>query len=242
MFAWSLSSRYAIRVWQPSLIQEPENQFNRPTDWDDGGTKGNKFVQGVIITADSFGAAKTFQLQSSDDLSLHALNEIPATFPKQTTIAFSCVTPFVSHSVRVLVTDSVAWRVWDSHIVFEPWPEQTTNWQCELTSLGLTGWGHIRELNIAYASATPLTVVLSFDAWPSITLTLSSSGGALVQAKIKVTVPVNKFKLMSLRVFSTGPFYLFENDLEVKCKQWGSTEAFSILKIVGGPSGIGAKV
>jgi hypothetical protein len=243
-FTWPMngSPKPILRVWQPSLIPMPEQVFDRPSDWDDGGTPGAKFIQGVVVEADSFNLPKTFQLQSSDDLSLHALNEMPATFPKQTTIAFSCVTPFVSHSVRIFATDGVAWRVWKNNLVFEPWPEQTTNWQTEQVSLGITGWAHAREFNLAYASATPITVMITFDAWPTITFTLPSSGGALVQAKTKNTLPPNKFKLIGVRIFSTAPFYLFEQDLELKVKQWGSTGPYSVIKIAGGPSKSGAKV
>lgn len=241
-FTWAISNRLILYVWQPSLISMPENQFNRPTDWDDGGNAGAKFIQGIIVEADSFNSAKTFQLQSADDLSLHPLNEMPAIFPKQTTKAFSCLTPFIAHSVRIVATDGIPWRMWHSNLVFEPWPEQTTNWQTEQTSFGLAGWLHSREMNIAYASANPITVVLVFDAWPTITLQLPSSGGPLVQAKVKQTLPANKFKLVSVRVFSSGPFFLFEQDLEFKVKQWGSTGPFNVLKVLGGPSKTGAAV
>lgn len=241
-FTWSVQNRLALRIWEPSLIPMPEQQYNRPTDWDDGGTPGNKFIQGITVEADSFNSAKTFQLQSADDLSLHALNEMPATFPKQTIKSFSCVTPFLAHSARIVSTDQVAWRVWKSSITFEPWPSQATNWQAEQVSFGMTGWLHAREMNIAYASANPITVVLVPDNGPTVTLTLPSSGGAVIQAKTKLTLPPMKFKLLSVQVVSTAPFYLFEGDLELKIKQWGTNEPYQVLKVVGGPSKTGAQV
>lgn len=241
-FTWGIGNNLVLRKWQPSLIEMPEEQFNRPSDWDDGGNPGAKFIQGIIIEADSFANPKTFQLQSADDLSLHALNEVPATFPKQTTIAFSCVTPFISHTVRVVATDDVAWRVWKSNLVFQPWPEETTNWQGEQTSLGMKGWLHSREMNIGYASANPITIVLTFDSWPSITLTLPSSGGALVKAKTKLTLPANKFKLVAPQVSSSAPFFLFKEDLEFKVKEWGSTDPYRIEKFLGGATREGADV
>jgi hypothetical protein len=242
MFAWGLSSGYAVRVWQPSLIAMPEQIYNRPTDWIDGGNPGNKFIQGVTVEADSFNLPKTFQLQSADDLSLHSLNEMPATFAKQTIKSFSCVTPFLAHSVRLFATDAVAWRTWGTKLIFQPWPEQVMNWQTEQTSFGITGWLHAREMNIAYASATPLTVVLVPDVGPSVTLTLASSGGSLVQAKTKQTLPAMKFKLLSIQITSTAPFYLFDGDLEFKIKPWGSTDPYSVLKVIGGQSRTGAEV
>lgn len=241
IFSWSVSNRAVLWVWQPSLIPMPENQFNRPSDWIDGGHPGNKFIQGIIVEADTFNLPKTFQLQSADDLSLHTLNEMPAVFPKQTIKAFSCQTPFLAHSVRIQSTDGVAWRVWGPRVIFQPWPEQVVNWQSEQTSFGMTGWLHAREMNIAYAAVNPITIVLTFDAWPLIQLSLPATG-ATVQAKTKLTLPPNKFKLCAVQVSSSAPFYLFEGDLEFKVKQWGSTGAFNVLKVVGGPSKTGAIV
>lgn len=242
MFAWGLTSHYAIRVWQPSEIPMPENQFNRPSDWNDAGSPGNKFIQGITIEADSFNLPKVFQLQSADDLSLHALNEMPTTFPKQTIKTFSCVTPFLAHSIRVFATDGVAWRMWDSTPIFQPWPSQVMNWQSEQTSFGMTGWLHAREFNVAYASSQPITINLVPDTGPTVTLTLPSSGGPLIQSKTKQTLPAMKFKLLSVQVVSTAPFYLFETDLEFKIKAWGSTDPYQVLKVVGGPSRPGAAV
>jgi hypothetical protein len=239
IFSWSMSCRPTLRIWQPSLLPMPENVYQRPSDWDDGGHEGAKFIQGIIIEADSFNLPKTFALQSDADLSLHSLLETPATFNKQSIQAFSCV-PFVCHQCRVISTDNVAWRVWSSKLIFQPWPELTINWQTEMTSLGLTGWGHVRQMNIAHVSTTDLTLTLTFDAWPTITLTIPNSGG--LQAKAKVTLPANKFKLIGLKITSTAAFRLFEGDIELKVKQWGSTESYQVLKPFGGPSRTGAIV
>jgi hypothetical protein len=241
-FSWALSNHIALRLWQPSIIPMPENQYNRPTDWIDGGTSGNKFIQGITVEADSFNLQKTFQLQSGDDLSLHSLNEMPATFPKQTIKTFSCVVPFLAHNVRLFSVDSVAWRVWTNDLIFEPWPSQVTNWQSEMTSFGMTGWLHARELNVAYAAAQAITVNLVPDTGPTVTLTLPSTGGATIQNKTKLTLPPMKFKLLSVQVVSTAPFYLFETDLEFKIKPWGSTDPYQVLKVVGGLTRPGAKV
>jgi hypothetical protein len=240
-FAWPIQSHLVLFVWQPSLIAQPETANNRPSDWIDGGTQGNKFIQGCVITADTGGAAKTYQLQSSDDLSVHPLNEMPAVFPKQTTKAFSCVQPFIAHSARVISTDGVSSKLYNTTLVAKPWPEQTMLWASEQTSFGMTGWIHSRECNIAYAGG-PVTVTLIPDVGQPYTVTLPSSGGPLVQTKQKVTVPAMKFKLLSVQVFSPTPFYLFQNDMELKVKQWGWAGPYQVLKVVGGPSDTGALV
>ena len=96
------------------------------------------------------------------------------------------------------------------------------------SSLGLVGWGHLREMNLAHISTTDLTVVLTFDQWPTITLTVPNSGGA--QVKTKVTIPANKFKLIDCYVSSSSPFKMFGSDCEAKIGQWGRSEGYAVLK------------
>ena len=238
-FSWPLPSGNVLYEWQPSLIPMPEGVYNRPGDWDNGGTPGAKFIQGVIVDADSFNVPKTFALQASDDLALHALLECPATFQKRTEIAFSCV-PFIAHSARLVSTDAIEWRVWGSRLMFQPYPELTKNWTTEMTSLGLVGWGHLRELNIPYVSTGNVDLVITFDAWPPIAVTIPNSAG--VMQKMKLTMPANKFKLTQFSTTSTEGHRIFAGDVEVKLGEWGRTDSYRVLKPFGGPSGPGAEV
>ncbi len=239
IFQWPAQSGTILYVWQPSIIAMPEGIYGRATDWLDSG--GAKFIQGVIIEADSFDVPKTFMLQDADTLALHALNEVPANFNQQSVKAFSCVTPFVAHSARVVSSDGVEWRVWSTKLVYQPWPELCFNWQTEMTSLGMIGWGHVREMNVPYVSTSGVTLVLTFDAWPTITIPLPSTGG--LQAKRKVTLPANKFKLIALQTISGDPGHrIFADDLQLKIKAWGSTESYQVLRPFGGPSRTGATV
>lgn len=96
------------------------------------------------------------------------------------------------------------------------------------SSLGMVGWGHLREMNLAHISTTDLTVVLTFDQWPTITLTVPNSGGN--QIKTKVTVPANKFKLIDCYVFSSQPFKMFGSDVVFKIGAWGRSEGYAPLK------------
>jgi hypothetical protein len=239
LFTWPLTTPNVLRRWQPSLIPMPEGIYDRVSDWMDGGSPGAKFIQGIIIEADSFGLGKTFKLQASDDLSQHVMLECPAVFTEQTGKAFSCV-PFVAHSARIVSADGIEWRMWKSALVFQPYPELTLNWTPPETALGLIGWGHLREMNIAHISTANLTLKLLFDAWPTITLTIPSSGG--VMQKLKITLPPNKFKLVQPSIVSTQPFRLFAPEIEVKLGQWGRSGGYRVLKPFGGPNKAGAIV
>lgn len=239
IFEWPVALHDVLYVWQPSIIPMPETIYGRASDWDDGGYTGDKFIQGITIEADSFGVAKMFQLQSSDDLTVHTLNEVPTTFVKQTLKSFSC-NPFISHSVRIVSSDGIKWRVWGSKLVFEPLPSACKQWQTELVSLGMIGWAHAREMNIPHISTADLNLLLTFDTGITMALTIPNSGGK--QIKTKVTLVANKFKLVGLRLLSTAPFRLFESDLEMKVKPWGSGESYQVLRPFGGPSSPGATV
>ncbi len=238
--SWPTGAKNVLDLWQPDFISLPEATQDQPTDWDDGGYHGMKFVQGMILEADTFNVAKVVTVERSDDLSVFTPNESPITYNGQSTKPLTFSPPFLAHSMRIVTTDGVPWRKWGVQWVYQPFPEETVEWQSEFTSHGMPGWQHIREMNIAYQSTTTLTLTLSFDQWPQITLTVPSSGG--VQTKWKTPIPANKYKLISYGLTSTEPFYLFEGQCEAKVKPWGSTGPYSIITPFGGPEKLGAEV
>jgi hypothetical protein len=189
-----------VELWQPNWVNLPELVQDQPTDWDDGGTAGLKFVQGVIIEADSLNVSKAFQIQSSDDLSVHTPLEAPATWNGQSTISFSFATPFLTHAMRVISTDGISWRRWKVSYVFIPYPESNNNWQTEKISFGLKGWGHIPWVNLCHQSSTDLALTLTPDNGPPVTVTVPNSGS--VQKKTLAILPANKFKVASLDVLA----------------------------------------
>lgn len=107
---------------------------------------------------------------------------------------------------------------------------QRMSFHCLMKSLGLKGWGHIREMNIAHQSTADLTLLLTFDQWPDITLTVPNSNGS--EIKQKVIIPPNKFKLVEVFISSPQPFKLWGSDLEMKLKSWGETGPYRIVKPV----------
>ena len=101
-----------------------------------------------------------------------------------------------------------------------------------INALGLTGWGHIRELNIAHNATAPLTLLLQFDQWPDITLTIPSASGDTV--KVKVVLPPNKFKMVEGWLSSSQPFMLWAESCECKLGQWGRADGYRVLKPFSG--------
>lgn len=246
-FSWPISAGTILYVWQPSVIQFPENTYNRATDWMECGPGGAAaFVQGILIEADTFNAAKVFQLQDSDTLQFHTLNEVGTgvAFNRQSIKAFSCTTPFIAHLVRVTTEDGIPWRVWKTDLISQPFPESTITWQTELTSLGGEGWQHLRLINLEYISTAPVTLSFVVDtgngSYAPIAITLPSSGGT--QTKFRVTPTPNKWKLISFKATSTAPVVIFQEGMEVWTRSWGSSAEYSKIKPFAGPSAPGAIV
>ena len=244
-YSWLISAGIVLYSWQPSLIELPENTYNRATDWIECGG-GTGFVQGIIIEADTFNVPKIFRLQDSDTLNFHTLNEVGnvgVAFNKQSVQAFSCA-PFIAHSVRVVTIDSVPWRVWRTDLVFQPFPEQTEQWQTELTAAGGVGWQHVRELNVEYISNAPISLVFAVDtgngSYAPLPITIPTSNGT--QTKLRLTVTPNKWKLLSLGATCPFPFVLFVEGMEIKVRSWGSSDAYRIGQPFGGASKMAAVV
>lgn len=245
-FSWALGSGNILEAWQPDWTSLPEDTQDRPTDWTDAGAGGPAFWQGVTLEADTFNQPKAIAVQSGDDLSLHVPDQSPVTFNGQSKQELTFTPPFIAHTVRIVTTDGVPWRLWptpEGAWFKVPFPASVVEWQTELNSLGGVGWQHLREMNVAHISTADLTLTLTFDigAVPtSITLTIPNSGGG--QAKTKVTIPVNKFKLVAFRLSSTAPFRHFKEDMECKVGNWGRQEPYRNIKPFGGESSTGAEV
>jgi hypothetical protein len=245
-FSWPISAGTILYVWQPSWINFPENSYNRNSDWMPVAGGGNGFVQGIIVEADTFNVPKVFQLQDSDTLAFHTLNEVGTgiAFNRQSIKAFSCTTPFLAHLVRVTTNDGIPWRVWNNSIVAQPFPESTQLWQTELTALGGEGFQHLRLLNLDYICTQPITLSFAVESGNGsiapVTITIPSSGGT--QAKLKLTPSPNKWKLLSFSASCSAPMNLFLDGLEVWCRNWGSSGEYRKMHPFAGPSSSAAPV
>jgi hypothetical protein len=241
ILSWTVGDSTVLDLWQPNFIQLPENVQDRPTDWTDCGYPGAKFIQGVTLEANTFAQNKVFKIQNGDDRSFITPNETPCNFNGQSIQTFS-FSPFIAHNVRMVSTDGVPWRRWGVKYIFEPYPEECTEWTTELVSYGV-GWQHVRMLNIPYIATAAVSVSLYFDQWPTITLTniLPATTFSTVPTKTKVQVPANKSKLIGFSLVSTQPFRPFKQMLEVIVGDWGRTDSYQVVQPFGGQSSDGAE-
>lgn len=112
-------------------------------------------------------------------------------------------------------------------------PARAISWKTFGTSFGFEGYGHIREVAIAYVSTAAITLTItSYDGQSPAAITIPSSGGAYVKTLFPLTA--NKGQLYMVQATSSATFQLFLDDSEVRIGQWGRAGAYAVSRNFGG--------
>ncbi len=246
VLSWPLGSGNILDMWQPDWTPLPENIQDQPSDWDDCGIPGNKFIQGFLLECDTFNVSKSFAIERSDDNTLTAPVESPFTQDGQTIRSFTFNPPLVAHMVRRVSTDGVPWRAgpqmgWTLQWLAQPFPESSTAWIAEASSFGLVGYIHCYQINLAYVASAPITVTATTDEG-IFTLTFPAGGSGTQPVKQLMKAPRNKWKMCSFAITSTAPFTLWKELTEVWLKSWGSTAEYQKINPFGGDTTAAAAI
>ncbi len=225
---WSATAvgRPELHEWDPAFVPKPEDTFLRGTDFDNAGYQGAKFVQGVIIEADTGGAARTVQVQSDGGavqatLTVNHSGQIEAPFS---------FTPFVAHTLRLVPTDANSWRLFNVRWVWEPMPELATVWETQGTTHDIPGFQHLRDGYISLISSGIVTLTVTLDGVPFV-VTIPSTAG--VHSKPYVVFPARKGKQYVYKLTAAAGFRLFQRDCEVRVKGWGQNGPYTIVNPFG---------
>jgi hypothetical protein len=116
---------------------------------------------------------------------------------------------------------------------FDIQPAKTIAWSTFGTSFGMQGYGHIRQIAIAWVSLQPITLTIaSFDGQSPLPITIPSSGGSYQKQMFPVSA--NKGQLFFFQATSPATFQIFENDIEIHVGPWARTGAYEIFRNFGG--------
>lgn len=247
ILSWNTASGDYIDFWEPNWISLPESIQDQPSDWDDCGSAGNKFVQGFLLECNSYNAPKTFGVQRSDDLSVFSPVEVPFTANGQTIRSFTFATPFVAHMIRRVSTDNVPWQAgpsggWRLAWVVQPYPEASTSWTTEGTSNNMVGYQSAYQLNLAYIASSPVTFTMTTDEGTFTAVFPATSEPSLLPAKILQKLPRNKWKTISYSLTSSVAFYVWRDLTELWVKSWGDPGPFQKIQPFGNQTGEGAAI
>jgi hypothetical protein len=124
-------------------------------------------------------------------------------------------------------------NTWHPSFVIQP--ASTIGWATFGTSYGQSGYMHIREMVIAYVSSADITLtIVSYDGQSPQIVTLPSTGG--LYKKVLFPLTANKGQLYKFQATCAATFQIFEDDSEVRVGAWGRTDAYALMKRLGGPN------
>ena len=213
-----------IYYWEPSFLERPEDTFLRATDWDNLGYEGMKFIQGVIVEADTGGVARQIKIQGDQN----DIETITVNHNGQMMNAYSLTVPYEAHMVRVIPQDQDFWRLFGLRWVYEPAPEYVYEWKTQGTDHDLPGYQFLKSFWIAHRSTVDINFTVTVDG-VTFSYVIPNSGGVYKKtyllAGIKTTGKTTKGKLFQYELRSsdvTVPFQLFAKDCEVKVHDWSS--------------------
>ena len=229
-FAWSSQNTPKLYLWERSLLVRPEDVNLRGGDYEDAGHPGTKFVQGVLIEADTKGVDRVIQIQYDNDVDAET---ITVNHNGRIRIPYSFITPFHANRMRLLPTDSADWRLFGFTWVWEPAPELVKRWITQPTSHDLPGYQHLRDAQIALISTDEVLLTVNYDD-KSASFVISSTGGIFLKQYVPFTVM--KAKVYQYEFTSATGFRLFAKDSEVRVKPWGSNDPYTTVRPFGGES------
>lgn len=235
------TQRPLFYLWEPSQIAKQVIVARRATDWEDLGYKGAKFVQGIVIRANTFGLDKCLAVefdgpnnnpQQALVLTINHDGEQSKAYPLESaTDPATRWNPFAAELVRLHGVDDEAWTLLDWRWVWEPMPEAATQWQTQETTFDFPGFLSVHDAVMAYDAPAEVALTVWHDLG-SVTYTLPPTSG---YQRIYTILQTAKGKAVRFRLTSTTPFRLYKRDCSVRVQPWGNG-AYRILNPFGGPS------
>lgn len=229
----STGNRPRLHNWQMALLPRPETISLRASDYELGGSDGDKYMQGIIIDADTFNVAKTLRIEYDGG---QLGDTVTITHNGRRRESYSFAIPFTARLVRLATADADTWELYDYRYVFNPEPPAAKVWQIQFSGFDIPGYKHIQQFRPAYAAPAAVTVELYKDQGTlAATLTLPSTGGAGYADVERPTfyVPAFKFKLGYMKLSCASDWRLYLRDTEILMKGWGETGDYHIIRPAG---------
>jgi hypothetical protein len=218
--------------WQPSFVPRPEDTKLRWTDFHNDGEPGAKFLQGLVLTANTKGVARTIQVQGDGGVVIATLNVnhngyLTKAYPG----AGDTWTPTITHMMRLVPTDLVdQWELFDVKWVWDPAPEEAIKWQTQGTSHDFMDFHHLRRIWLALQSNAQVTLNLNVDG-VDYTYIIDSTAGQY--RKVDVPLQAIKGKIWTYTFTSSLPFRMFVRDTAVEIHGWAEGGPYKISQPFG---------
>lgn len=180
--------------WKWWVSPEPPVLSNFNANWEDGGYLGAKFLQGLIIDADTQGQSKEVDIESEDGI----ICTLIVNHTKRQGKAYSLPYAHVVNKIRAIPRDPNPSWLYKIEWKFQAHPESVWSWETQFTSHGLMGFWHLRDGYIAYESDSIVYFVVTLDDGTKYAIILPNTNR--VYRKCYVVFPPFKQKLASYKL------------------------------------------
>jgi hypothetical protein len=180
--------------WKWWVSPEPPIMTNWNSNWEDGGYLGAKFVQRLIIDADTLGVTKIMDLENENGI----FYQLSVNHTKRQGIAYAIPFATVCTKFRAIPRDPNPSWLYGIKWVWKPHPESVWSHQTQFTSLGFQGWWHMRDGYIAYESNSVVYLTLERDDHTKYAIQLPNTNN--VYRKVYVVFSPLKQKLLSYKL------------------------------------------
>lgn len=150
----------SLYQWQPSFILKPESIAFRITDRSDEGVIQAKYLMGMNMEANTFGASFTLDVLVDGRM----IAQVTVTHDGQTEHPYAWA-PVAGYEFQVEMSfpQNVAWELFRIRWIFEPWPDAVTR-AYPFQNLGTTQAKYIRQVTLPIETGgAPGTVGLLGD-------------------------------------------------------------------------------
>lgn len=208
------------------------------TSYTNDGYPGLKFVQGIKLTASTYGTG-TIDVQIEYDggqdgpiLSV-TQNAVPTVY----TVPYSFAVPFNAHEMRLAPAGPI--RIDKMEWIWEPAPDFASNWITQPTTHDMPGYHFLKDGYIAHNSTTDIGLNITIDGF-QFSYTIGNSGGQYKKSYILFALAslgkALKGKSFQYSLTSSDPFQLYAKDSEVRVHPWNGEGGYLIKQPFGDTS------
>lgn len=232
--SWTESVQVQILDWSAGWVSQPDDVYARGMYISDLGDPRPKWVQSVVIEADTLGQNKTITVYGDGTQQA----QFSINHNGQQELTYSWNPPFVASEIELLGDETVPWRLFGLRWIYEFYPYLTNNWVSEPSDWGIPGYKFLRYAYIPLVSTADATLTVTVDG-VSYSYTVGSTGGAY--KKVYVEFGAFKGKLYSFSLTCPNPIRVMQQDVEVWYKNVNSGVLHKITPFGGQTVRVGAE-
>lgn len=206
---------------------EPEEQAHWNAGYTVYSSLSDKYLKGIVIEADTFGQAKTVNVEA-DGVVVATIT--PVTHAGRTIKNYTFA-QVLGRVFRIIPTDTAPSRLYTAQPLFDEEPFALARWESQLLDFNLpaSGWGSILSADLTYRSTDAATLTVTYYSASSIvplgTITLPVPSTAGVKQKLFIPFPPNKgvlFKLVFAVTNDHPVLTLYKEESRLRVQPWSS--------------------